>query len=364
MPKLDLDSVLRERFRFSTFRPGQREAIEALLEGGRIICIHPTGHGKSLLYQLPATLLEGMTLVISPLLALMRDQIRQLHERFAITAAAINSDQSDEENEQVRLDAREGRLRILFVAPEQLDNLETYRFLSALPIDLLVVDEAHCISTWGHDFRPSYRQIMNAVRELEEARPSLRVLGLTATANRRTAADIVEQFRGADGRSAAIHRSPMDRPNLALRVVPVTGLDNKLSILSEILQGLEGCGILYCATREQTEIVAAYLSASGHDVVAYHAGLVPDQKRELQLAFTRGKQQVIAATNALGMGIDKPDIRFIVHVDVPGSITAYYQEVGRAGRDGQAALGILLFDERDREVQEYFIRSAQPDLAD
>ena len=360
----DLDSILRERFHFPAFRPGQREAIEALFGQGRLICIQPTGHGKSLLYQLPAVILGGMTLVISPLLALMRDQIGQLQERFQIAAATINSDQSDEENQQVRQRAQAGRLRILFVAPEQLDNLETYRFLAALPVDLLVVDEAHCISTWGHDFRPSYRQIMHAVHELEKARPALRVLGLTATANRRTEADIVEQFRGTDGRAAVIHREPMDRPNISLRVVPVKGLDDKLSMLTAILEELEGCGILYCATREQTEIVAGYLSASGHDIVAYHAGLDPERKRELQTAFTTGSQQVITATNALGMGIDKPDIRFIVHVDVPGSITAYYQEVGRAGRDGRPATGILLFDQRDQEVQRYFIRSAQPDLED
>lgn len=362
--KPDLDVILRERFRFPAFRPGQREAIAALLEEGRLICIQPTGHGKSLLYQLPAAMFEGMTLVISPLLALMRDQISQLQERFAIPAASINSDQSDEENQQVRQEAHAGRWRILFVAPEQLDNIETYQFLATLPVDLLVVDEAHCISTWGHDFRPSYRQIMNAVHQFEKVRPALRVLGLTATANRRTEADIVEQFRGSDGRTAEIHREPMDRPNIALRVVPVNGLDDKLSVLLEILGKLEGCGILYCATREQTEIVAGYLSASGRDVVAYHAGLDPERKRQLQIAFTSGSQQVISATNALGMGIDKSDIRFIVHVDVPGSITSYYQEIGRAGRDGQPALGILLFDGRDQEVQRYFIRSAQPTLED
>ncbi len=360
----DLDVVLKTRFGFSEFRPGQRQAIETLLETGRIVSIQPTGHGKSLLYQLPATLLEGITVVISPLLALMRDQIRQLDERFGIPAAAINSDQSDEENAQARSDAVEGRLRILFLAPEQLDNIGTYGFVAALPVDLLVVDEAHCISTWGHDFRPSYRQIMNAVHELEATRPSLRVLGLTATANQRTEADIIDQFRGSDGRAPVIQRAPMDRPNIGLRVVPVSGVDDKIAVLAGLLDELEGCGILYCATREQTELVAGYLSASGHDVVHYHAGLDPDHKRELQLAFTTGDQRVIAATNALGMGIDKADLRFIVHVDVPGSITAYYQEIGRAGRDGRPALGILLFDDRDREVQEYFIRSAQPGIED
>lgn len=360
----DLDTVLLETFGFSSFRPGQREAITTLLEHGRLISIQPTGHGKSLLYQLPATLLDGVTLVISPLLALMRDQIRQLRDRFDIPAAAINSDQSDDENEQVREDARNGHLRILFVAPEQLDRVDTYEFLLSLPVDLFVVDEAHCISTWGHDFRPSYRQIMRAVRDMEERRPELCVLGLTATANQRTEADMMAQFPTADGRDIPIHRASMDRSNLALRVIALRGLDSKLAALDQLLQRLDGCGLLYCATREQTEIVAGYLESVGHDVVAYHAGLDPMRKRELQLAFTSGKQQIIAATNALGMGIDKSDVRFIIHVDVPGSITSYYQEVGRAGRDGEPAVGILLFDERDRDVQDYFIRSAQPTADD
>jgi len=360
----DLDDVLKRCFGFPEFRPGQREAIETLLETGRLISIQPTGQGKSLLYQLPATLFERITLVISPLLALMRDQIRQLDERFGISAGSINTDQCDDENERVRRDAVAGRLRILFVAPEKLNNLETYGFLLTLPVDLLVVDEAHCISTWGHDFRPAYRLIVKAIHEFEVPRPSLRVLGLTATANQRTEGDIIEQFRSADGCVPTVQRAPMDRPNIALRVLPVSGRDDKLAVLAGLLDGLDGCGILYCATREDTEIVAGYLSNSGHDVVPYHAGLDPDVKRELQLAFTTGKQRVIAATNALGMGIDKPDLRFVIHFGVPGSITSYYQEVGRAGRDGRPALGILLFDEHDRKVQEYFIQSAQPDRND
>lgn len=396
MTELDtqLDQVLRERFGFSEFRPGQREAIETLLERRRLLCIQPTGHGKSLLYQLPATLLAGMTVVVSPLLALMRDQIGQLVDRFGISAASINSDQLDEENQAAISAARAGQLEILFVAPERLDNLADFEFLLALDVALLVVDEAHCISTWGHDFRPSYRRIVDAVASFAARRPDLRVLALTATANDRTEADIVSLL-GALGTSAgagslAVHRQGMDRPNLALEVHgvrglasggsgrragarPENGLPGKLARLSVVVSrelerlrdaGLTGSGILYCATRDQTEIAAGFLQQRGVDVVAYHAGLEPDRKRELQRAFTRGEVPVIAATNALGMGIDKSDIRFIVHVDVPGSITAYYQEVGRAGRDGQPARGILLFDEQDRDVQEYFIRSAQPTLDD
>lgn len=351
--------MLRERFGFDAFRPGQREAIETLLRERRLLCIQPTGHGKSLLYQIPASVLPGITVVISPLLALMRDQVGQLVSRFGIEAASINSDQTEDENSQVVEDANAGRLKILFVAPEKLDNLVEFRFLLSLPVSLLVIDEAHCISTWGHDFRPSYRRILDAVTRFGELRPELRVLALTATADARTEGDVAALL-AAGGAPLAVHRQGMDRPNLALAVTPVRGLPAKLETLLAMMREVEGCAVLYCATRDQTEIVAGYLAANGVPVVAYHAGLEPTRKRQLQEGFTSGAVPMIAATNALGMGIDKPDIRFIAHVDVPGSITAYYQEVGRAGRDGQPATGALLFDPADQDVQRYFIRSAQP----
>lgn len=359
----DLRQVLRERFGFDDFRPGQREAIETLLEQRRLLCIQPTGHGKSLLYQLPATVLPGMTVVISPLLALMRDQVGQLRERFGIEAASINSDQSEEENAAVVEAAEAGRLKILFVAPEKLDNLADFRFLLSLPVSLLVIDEAHCISTWGHDFRPAYRRILDAVIEIGQRQPELRVLALTATADERTEQDVA-RLLGANTVPLAVHRQGMDRPNLSLGLRAVQGLASKLEALLALVREVEGCAVLYCATRDQTEIVAGYLAANEVPVVAYHAGLEPTHKRRLQEGFTSGAVPMIAATNALGMGIDKPDIRFIAHVDVPGSITAYYQEVGRAGRDGEAARGVLLFDPADQEVQRYFIRSAQPTAED
>ena len=359
----DIDQALRERFGFDSFRPGQREAIDALLRQRRLLCIQPTGHGKSLLYQLPATVLPGMTVVISPLLALMRDQVGQLVERFDIAAASINSDQTEEENAEVISAAGEGRLRILFVAPEKLDNLVQFRFLLSLPVSLLVIDEAHCISTWGHDFRPAYRRILDAVVHFSERRPELRVLALTATAGDRTERDIAGLL-GTEDAPLAIHRQGMDRPNLTLALRSVRGLPAKLEALLGVMREVQGCAVLYCATRDQTEIVAGYLAANGVPVTAYHAGLDPSRKRELQEGFTSGAVPMIAATNALGMGIDKSDIRFIAHVDVPGSITAYYQEVGRAGRDGEPATGLLLFDPGDQEVQRYFIRSAQPTAED
>ncbi len=355
-----LVEVLRRRFGLDAFRPGQQAAIEALFADRRLLCIQPTGYGKSLLYQLPATLLPGLTLVISPLLALVRDQVGQLGARFDIPAASINSDQDDDENARAMAGAADGRVKILFVSPERLDNLEAWRFLLGLPIDLIVVDEAHCISTWGHDFRPSYRQIVRAVRALAERRPALRVLGLTATANARTEADIARQLAPDEATPLRVMRATMDRPNLSLAAVHASGTPAKLAWLERFVAQTPGNGVLYCATRDQTAIVAGYLAQRGLEVAAYHAGFEPAAKRRLQREFLDGRWRAIAATNALGMGIDKSDLRFIVHVDVPGSITAYYQEVGRAGRDGLPARGVLLYDPADRRIQTHFIRSAQP----
>lgn len=361
----ELRDLLQQRFGLTDFRPGQEQTIQTLLKAQRVLCIQPTGYGKSLLYQLPAVLLDGMTLVISPLLALMRDQVHQLENRFGINAASINSDQSFAENEDAQARTRSGALKILFVAPERLDQIATFEFLMGLPIALVVIDEAHCISTWGHDFRPAYRQITEFVRRLSQKKQGeIRVLALTATANQQTQTDITEQLETHISGKLTVIRSAMDRPNIRLAVHPLKGLGDKLAFLAQLVKGESGCTLLYCATRDQTEVVASYLIRQSLDAHAYHAGLGSDQKRDLQHRFLNGSARIIAATNALGMGIDKPDIRLIVHVDMPGSITAYYQEVGRAGRDGLPSRGILLFDESDRKVQEYFIKNAQPGLDD
>ena len=354
MTDIDIDLVLRERFGFPAFRAGQREAITALLGGRDLLCIQPTGHGKSLLYQLSAVVLGGVTLVISPLLALMRDQLDHLERRFGIGAASINSDQSEEENQSARQRVAEGDVAILFVAPEQLDNIDRLAFLVGLDVRLVVVDEAHCISTWGHDFRPAYRDITRLVARLR-AKGAVRVLALTATADARAEADIRRQLEPLD-----VQRQSMDRPNLALSVQAVRGFGEKLALLDHLVRDAPPCGLIYCATRENTEIVAEYLAHRGHEVVAYHAGMPPEHKRALQSDFLAGRFTAIAATNALGMGIDKSDLRYVVHADMPGSITACYQEVGRAGRDGMPARGVLLYDPADRRIQEYFIHSARP----
>lgn len=365
----DFHALLREKFGLQTFRPGQLEAIQALLEHNRLLCIQPTGYGKSLLYQMPSCILGGLTLVISPLLALMRDQIDQLTHRFHISAATLNSDQTDEENALTRAKILSGEIQILFVSPEQLDHIDRFEFLlreqeiTKLPINLLVIDEAHCISTWGHDFRPSYRHILQFTQALKKQRPDLKILALTATADKNTEKDIVLQLSG-DNESVHVWRDKMDRPNIHLSVLPVHGMATKLALCQSLLNQLQGHGLIYCATRENVELVAEYLTKQGLSIIGYHAGLESDEKRTIQTAFSQNTYRVIAATTALGMGIDKKDLRFVIHFDIPGSITAYYQEVGRAGRDGLKAEGILLYDKSDRKVQDYFLDSALPTKAD
>lgn len=352
-------ALLQEKFGLSAFRPGQLEAMQALFEQNRLLCIQPTGYGKSLLYQLPSCLLGGVTLVISPLLALMRDQIDQLTHRFHISAASINSDQTEEENALARKRVFDGEIQILFTSPEQLDHIDRFEFLLKLPITLLVIDEAHCISTWGHDFRPSYRHILQFSQALKKTYPKLKILGLTATADDRVEKDIAGQLSSTE-EPVHIWREKMDRPNIHLSVLPVEGTAAKLALCQHLLSKLSGHGLIYCATRENAEIVAEYLQKQGLSIIAYHAGLEPEEKRRIQTGFSQNAYRTIAATTALGMGIDKKDLRFIIHFDIPGSITAYYQEVGRSGRDGLKAEGILLYDKADRKVQDYFIDSALP----
>jgi ATP-dependent DNA helicase RecQ len=358
-----LHTLLQKKFHLAAFRPGQLEIIEALLEKNCLLCIQPTGYGKSLLYQLTSCLLGGTTLVVSPLLALIRDQINQLTNRFQITAASINSDQTEEENEAAQREALAGRIQILFVSPEQLDHLERLQFLLQLSITLFVIDEAHCISTWGHDFRPSYRHILQFSQALKQKNPKLKILGLTATADERVEQDIAKQLSSIQ-HSVHVWREKMDRPNLHLSILPAAGTAAKLAICQTLLSKLTGHGLIYCATRENTELVADFLQEQKVSIIAYHAGLESEEKRNIQSAFAENTYRVIAATTALGMGIDKKDLRFIIHFDIPGSITAYYQEVGRSGRDGLPAKGILLYDPADQKIQTYFIDSALPKKED
>ena len=358
-----LTYTLINQFKLDNFREGQLKALHKLLKTKNLLCIQPTGHGKSLLYQLPTVILPGITIVISPLLALMRDQINQLKTRFDINSASINSDQTIEENQKAQMYATAGRLQILFIAPEKLDNLDHLEFLYSLPISMVVIDEAHCISTWGHDFRPSYRQIINFINNIKSKNLDLYLLALTATANQRTEKDIIEQLSNQDNELSIIRQS-MNRANLKLHIINCSSTAIKLYHLQKIISQIKGCGLIYCATRDNTELVNKYLNTQGINSAAYHAGINNEDKSQLQQDFLNNKYQVISATNALGMGIDKADLRYIIHFDIPGSITAYYQEIGRAGRDREPAYGILLFNNKDKKIQDHFIKSAQPSKHD
>jgi ATP-dependent DNA helicase RecQ len=339
--RLDLDTGL-QRLGYTHFRPGQREAIERLLAIGRLLLVAPTGGGKSLVYQLPATLLGGTTLVVSPLISLMQDQVRALEERgVAATYLASTLDAAEMRRRLAHLGT--GRLALAYVAPERLAYPGFRALLRGLVCPLVAVDEAHCISEWGHDFRPEYLELGPVLAEL--AAP--RILACTATATPIVRDEILARL-GLPVDTPQIVQG-FARPNLALRALEVDGRRSRArhvdALLAESLGrpgAAGGTAILYAATRRETEAEGARLRAAGWAAVAYHAGLEGAQRDAHQRAFAEGRVEVVVATNAFGMGIDRPDVRAVGHLAPPGSIEAYYQEVGRAGRDGNPAIGLLL----------------------
>lgn len=347
----DLSTQLSRTFGFSAFRAGQREVMEAVLARRDAMAVMPTGQGKSLCYQLPATLLPGVTLVISPLIALMQDQVTSLTAR-GIAAAAFHSGLSEQERDRVVLDLKLRRLQLLYLAPERMQHERFLRLLRSLWVSLLVVDEAHCISQWGHDFRPDYLNIGRLRRELENPP----CLALTATATARVQADLCDRLSLQDPLRLV---TGFRRSNLALSVRLCRSRQEKLATLDRVVREYEtGTILIYCATRRAVEEVAACLGQSQSSVGYYHAGLSDEERRKVHDEFRVGTVRILAATNAFGMGIDKSDVRLVVHFDIPGSLEAYYQEVGRAGRDGRPAACLLLFHERDVATQEYFIQQA------
>lgn len=350
----NLTRQLNERFGFATFRPGQEDVIRAVLAGRDVMAVMPTGQGKSLCYQLPATLLPGLTLVISPLIALMQDQVSTMKQR-KIAAAAFHSGLDGLEKSRVMQDLQLRRLQLLYLAPERMQHEGFLRLLRSLWVSLLVVDEAHCVSQWGHDFRPDYLKIGRLRRELTNPP----CLALTATATARVQTDLCQRLSLRDPfRLVAGFR----RTNLALSVHHCQTIQEKLGIVERLVCGTEkGTILIYCATRRTVEEVAAWLGQSHSSVGYYHAGLLDEQRRLVHDNFRRGTLRILVATNAFGMGIDKPDVRLVLHFDIPGSLEAYYQEAGRAGRDGLPAACVLLFHERDIATQEYFIAQASKD---
>ena len=341
------------RFGLESFRPGQQEVIETVLAGRDCLCVMPTGGGKSLCYQLPALVFDGLTLVVSPLIALMKDQVDQLQSR-GIPVTFINSTLSMEE-QYTRLERMAaGDYRLAYVVPERFRSSRFLEAVRAVGVKLLAVDEAHCVSEWGHDFRPDYARLGRFRRMLGDP-PTI---ALTATATDAVRRDIVEQLQLRDPRTFI---TGFARPNLFYEVQNCRGDRQKIEILLGFLGRTRGSGIIYTSSRKKAEEVAAQISSELHrSTVVYHAGLLSEQRHAAQDAFMGGGAELVVATNAFGMGIDKADVRFVIHYNMPGTLEGYYQEAGRAGRDGKPSRCILLYNASDRIIQEFFIESAYP----
>ena len=348
---MDVALLLRDRFGFREFRPAQKQVIDRVMAGENALAVMPTGSGKSLCYQLPALALPGVTLVVSPLIALMKDQVDQLN-RLGLPATVINSTVSREQQRSRLEQTIAGRIKLLYVAPERFQNDDFRDALARSQVSLFAVDEAHCISQWGHDFRPDYLRLRQVVSNLK----SPPVLALTATATPAVRRDIVVQLGIAD---AAQVVSGFDRPNLYLEVREVaTNLEKIRAILG--IARWAPLGIVYAGTRKNVDEIYNSLRRAGIEAAAYHAGLALPDRKAVQDRFMRASECVIVATNAFGMGIDRSQVRFVVHADIPDSVEAYYQEIGRAGRDGEPARCLLLFNYADKWIPEFFIDSSHP----
>ena len=347
----DPQQVLERLFGYHTFRPGQREIIDAVLAGRDCIGLMPTGAGKSLTFQIPAKLLDGPVLVLSPLISLMKDQVDAL-ERLGFRAALFNSTLDEAERAHVLRQLRHGELELLYVAPEALRQSLRSIFADCR-ISLVVVDEAHCISHWGHDFRPAYRQL----RDLKAQLGDVPVLALTATATRRVALDIV---RSLGMRKPAGYKGTFHRPNLRIIAQKKGGGRNTRRDMLSVIRGhANETGIVYCATRKGVDSLTEWLAREGVSVLPYHAGLADSERAHNQQAFARDEVDVVVATVAFGMGIDKSNVRFVIHRDMPRSIEAWYQEIGRAGRDGLPSDCVIFYSWADVVGYDTFLSDIQ-----
>jgi ATP-dependent DNA helicase RecQ len=343
--------LLKIHYGFDKFRPGQEEAIDAILAGKDVLVVMPTGGGKSLIYQLPALVLDGVAIVVSPLIALMKDQVDAMN-KIGVPATFINSSISpDEAKERMSLVKTEF-YKLLYIAPERFYNDEFVASLGELKVKLFAVDEAHCISQWGHDFRPSYMRLGKAIELC--GRPP--IAALTATATPEVKEDIIKQLNMPAAEKII---TGFARPNLQFGVIKAPDAQ-KLSLIADAAESVEGCGIIYTGTRAKAEEITDLLLERGLEAVFYHAGMDPESRNWTQENFLKGKTKIIVATNAFGLGIDKKDVRFVIHHDMPGTIEAYYQEAGRAGRDGAPSLCLLFFAPKDRFLREFFIKGDNP----
>jgi ATP-dependent DNA helicase RecQ len=348
---MEIERNLREYFGFQSFRPGQKELIEAVLAGKDALGVLPTGGGKSLTYQLPAVLLPGLTIVVSPLIALIKDQVDAFNRRGGQKAVAIHSNMSFAQAHEAMAQAVNGNACMLYVAPERFESL-AFRILALKP-RLLVIDEAHCVNQWGYDFRPSYLALAGVVSSMRPAP----VLALTATATPATRIEIVHRL---DLKNPSIHVAPFDRPNLYFEVQSCNHYE-KTQRLYRILRGEKtGSHIIYVGRRKDADDIAAELDGNDFPAVAYHAGMDAESRRSAQDAWLSGRKQTVVATTAFGMGIDKPDVRAVIHYQHPASLEAYYQEAGRAGRDGKPARCVVLYSSKDVSLANFFIQNRYP----
>lgn len=336
-----------ERFGIETFRPGQEEAIRAVLAGRDVLAVMPSGYGKSAIYQIPAVLLPGPTVVVSPLIALQRDQAAHLRLRDVGGAAVVNSAVAFDERNEAFSELEGGRLEFIFLAPEQLRRADVMAHLRSARPSLWVVDEAHCISEWGHDFRPDYLNIGAAIEEL--GHPP--VLALTATASPEVREEILERL---GMREPQVFVRGFDRPNIRLAVESFRREEAKRTHLLAEVEQTRGAGIVYVATHRHADEIADALAERGVSAAAYHGGMGSAERNGVQRGFMAGEHRVIVATSAFGMGVDKPDIRFVFHHDIADSPEAYYQEIGRAGRDGEPAAAVLFYRHQDLAIHKFF----------
>ncbi len=344
------ETILKETFGYDQFRTGQLSVINKVLAHKHALAIMPTGGGKSITYQLPAMMFEGLTLVISPLISLMKDQVDGLNT-LGIPATFLNSTVDGQEQAQRMSDLRHGVYKMLYVAPERLEVPSFFSFVQQLPVDLIAIDEAHVLSQWGHDFRPSYLNILPLLSEIP-GNPA--ILGLTATATERVRENLQELLGVSDDDTVL---TGFARDNLALKIV--RNQDKRDYIAKYLRENADQTGIIYAATRKQVDELTAYLNKIGIHAARYHAGLSEKERQKQQEAFLYDESPVIVATNAFGMGINKPNVRYVIHYSVPGNIEAYYQEIGRAGRDGLPAEAILLYAPQDIHLQEFFVQKSE-----
>jgi len=355
MDRQEAEILLKLTFNIDQFYDEQWETIEQILRGERVLLIEKTGFGKSLCFQFPATVFSGITIIFSPLIALMRDQVKKLN-LLGVSASCVNSEQSKEENTEILRLAKSGKIKILYIAPERQENKEWLEATREMNLSMVVIDEAHCISVWGHDFRPAFRRIINLVNLLPKGLP---VLATTATATKRVEYDIKLQM----GTNLKVIRGKLMRENFNLLVIPVLSEDEKLIWVGQNIDKIPGTGILYTGTRVDTEIYSKWLEYLKISSTAYNSRMGAESRVAVENGLMKNEWKCVISTNALGMGIDKPDIRFIIHTQIPQSPIHYYQEIGRAGRDGLPTYIILFYAPKDRELPESFIEGGRPSLA-